>query len=81
VTPYELRHTFASLLIHEGWKAPPLALAMGNSPDVVWKHYAHAFEQSEHATAEKMVDSIEAARRDVLKTYSPARKRQRQRAA
>ena len=44
VTPYELRHTFASMLIDEGWSPVHVAQAMGNSPDVVWKHYAHAFE-------------------------------------
>jgi integrase len=44
ITPYELRHTFASSLID--WGASPVEVAelMGNSPDVVWRHYAHAFE-------------------------------------
>src|SRR3954452_16562444 len=44
VTPYELRHTFASELIDGGWSPVIVAQAMGNSPDVMWKHYAHEFE-------------------------------------
>ena len=54
---------------------------MGNSPDVIWKHYAHAFDQAEHATAEKMVDAIEETRRTVLKTYSPPKKQRQKKAA
>jgi integrase len=53
VTPYELRHTFASMLIDQGASPVVVAQAMGNSPDVVWKHYAHAFETrsgGEHKT-------------------------------
>ena len=51
VTPYELRHTFASRLIEE-WGYGPVQVAelMGNSPDVVWRHYAHAFQNRGHKT-------------------------------
>jgi len=48
---------------------------MGNSPPVVWDHYAHAFEQQNHATAVKMVDAISDARSPVLKTCSAAENR------
>jgi len=48
VTPYELRHTYASSLID--WGAGPVQVAelMGNSPDVVWRRYAHAFGSRGH---------------------------------
>jgi len=51
VTPYELRHTSASRLIEE-WGYGPVQVAelMGNSPDVVWRHYAHAFQNRGHKT-------------------------------
>jgi hypothetical protein len=54
---------------------------MGNSAPVVWDHYAHAFEQQEHATAVKVVDAISEARSDVLKTYSAGKSAPRGKAA
>ena len=47
---------------------------MGNSQEVIWKHYAHAFEQAEHATAVKMVDAIMEARSGGLKKDSAGEK-------
>jgi len=80
-TPYDLRHTYASLLIHENRSPVDVAARMGNSPALVLGTYAHPFAEQEHATAVKMEDAIANARRDVLKTYSPVKKRRQKKAA
>jgi integrase len=40
IKPLTLRHTFGSLLIRSGRNATEVAAAMGNTPDVVARHYA-----------------------------------------
>ncbi len=60
--PYDLRHSFASLLIHEGVSVIEVARQVGNSPDVTLTTYAHVFEEFEPAARVSAVDAIEAAR-------------------
>jgi integrase len=44
-TPYDGRHTFASLLIHEGRSIPYVAAALGHtSGRMTLTHYAHMFD-------------------------------------
>jgi integrase len=43
VTPYTLRHSFASLLIHEGRSVVEVAAQMGHAPTVTLGDYAHVF--------------------------------------
>jgi integrase len=63
VFPYDARHGYASLLIHEGRSLPYVAAAMGHSSaTTTLRHYAHLFDEASHATAEPMVAAIEAAR-------------------
>jgi integrase len=43
--PYDGRHSYASLLIHEGRSPLAVAAAMGHSSaETTWKHYVHLFE-------------------------------------
>ena len=60
--PYDLRHSFASLLIHEGVSVIEVARQVGNSPDVTLTTYAHVFEEFEPAARVTAADAIEAAR-------------------
>ena len=39
--PYDLRHSFASLLIHEGWPLMEIADQLGHSVETLLRHYAH----------------------------------------
>ena len=72
-TPYDLRHSFASLLIHEGRSVPVVAALMGHSrPSTTLDTYSHEFHAHRLGTGVVMVDAIETARRGVLKTCSPA---------
>ncbi|MGH9323199.1 MAG: tyrosine-type recombinase/integrase, partial [Vicinamibacteria bacterium] len=60
--PYDLRHSFASLLISEGQTVIDVARQMGNAPDVTLKTYAHVFEEFDPGARVSAVDAIEAAR-------------------
>ena len=59
--PYDLRHSFASLLIHEGATVPELARQMGNAPSVALDTYAHVFEERDTERVRDPVAAIEAA--------------------
>jgi integrase len=61
-TPYDGRHTFASLLIHEGKSMPYVAAAMGSSGQTIHKHYSHMFDEARLDTAKPMVEAIAEAR-------------------
>lgn len=72
-TPYDLRHSFGSLLIHEGRSVPAVAALMGHSrPSTTLDSYSHEFHQHRLGTGVVMVDAIEKARRGVRKMYAPA---------
>jgi hypothetical protein len=61
-TPYDLRHSFASLLIHEGVSVVEVARQMGNAPDVTLGTYAHVFEELDPAERIGAVEAIYDAR-------------------
>jgi integrase len=64
--PYDGRHTYASLLIHEGRSPLLVAAALGHAGgELVWRRYAHVFEEARLAPGAGMVESIEAARADL----------------
>jgi len=71
---HDLRHSFASLLIHEGVSVLEVARQLGNSPDVTLTTYAHVFEEFEPAARVTAGDAIEAARGefDVRGEYAEA---------
>ena len=65
-TPYDLRHSYASLLIHDGRPVVYVAAMMGHSSSsTTLDHYAHIYAEAEHARATRMVDAIAAARQSV----------------
>ena len=69
--PYDLRHSFISLLIHEGRSVVDVARQAGHSPTMTLDVYAHVFDEfdiSERVSAE---DQIEQARRDVSGSCPP----------
>ena len=72
--PYDLRHSFASLLIHEGVSVIEVARQVGNSADVTLTTYAHVFEEFEPTERVGACDAIEAAREefDVRGRYAAA---------
>jgi len=64
--PYDLRHSFASLLIHEGRNPLLVAAAMGHaSGQLLWKTYGHEFAAAKLAAAVPMADAIRSAREEL----------------
>jgi hypothetical protein len=45
VRPYDLRHSFCSLLIHEGQSVVEVAAQAGHAPTMTLNTYAHVFEE------------------------------------
>lgn len=62
VTPYGLRHSFASLLLHEGRSIPYVAAQLGHSPAMTGTVYAHVLAELEDAPMLPAEDAIAAAR-------------------
>jgi integrase len=62
VRPYALRHSFASLLIHEGRSIVSVAAQLGHSPAVCLRVYAHVMAELEDAPRISAEDAIKAAR-------------------
>ena len=77
VAPYDLRHSFASLLIHEGRNPLLVAAAMGHSSgQLIWSTYGHLFEDARLAPATPMVEAIDAARRELHRSCTEPVERQ-----
>ena len=70
--PYDLRHSYASLLIHEGVSAVEVARQLGNSAAVTLDTYAHVFDDLDPADRVSAVDAIRTAREefDVREEYA-----------
>ncbi|RDI76056.1 hypothetical protein Gocc_0475 [Gaiella occulta] len=70
--PYDLRHSFASLLIYESGTVVEVAAQMGNAPEVTLKTYAHVFEEFDPNVRVSALEAIEAARAefDVREMYA-----------
>lgn len=63
-TPYHLRHTYASLLLHEGVALPVVAYRLGHSrPTTTLDHYAHIIEEAELAPRTSLDRAVLDARR------------------
>jgi integrase len=69
--PYDLRHSFASLLIHEGRSLAEVAVQLGDAVATVASTYTHAFVEAEALPREPAADVIDAARAaaDVRQLY------------
>jgi Phage integrase family len=64
--PYDLRHTFASLLIHEGRSMPYVSAALGHaSPVMTLNRYSHLFTEASLGTGEEMVAAVQRARAEL----------------
>ena len=70
-SPYDGRHTYASLLLHEGRSLAYVTAALGHSTAATTlRHYSHVYAEAQLGTAKNMVDAIVEARQTVLKTCS-----------
>lgn len=71
--PYDARHTFVSLLIHEGRNVVEVARQAGHSTSVCLDVYAHEFEEQDLDQLEKMEDAIQKARSSVRDLFGGGR--------
>jgi integrase len=60
--PYDLRHSFASLLLHEGRSVPYVARQLGHGAQLTLRTYGHVIDELEDAPRIKAEDAIRAAR-------------------
>ena len=60
--PYDLRHSFASLLLHEGRSVHHVARQLGHSPRLTLETYGHVIDELDHAPRLPAVDAIMQAR-------------------
>lgn len=63
--PYDLRHSFVSLLIHEGRSIVEVARQAGHTPTTCLSTYAHVFDQTEALERIPAADQIRLAREAV----------------
>jgi len=61
--PYDLRHSFASLLLHEGRSAVYVTRQLGHSTAVCMRAYSHVIEELDDAPRITAEDAILKARR------------------
>jgi integrase len=69
--PYDLRHSFVSLLIHEGRNVVDVARQAGHSPTMTLDVYSHVFDEFDITERVSAEDQIVQARRDVSETCPP----------
>lgn len=72
--PYDLRHSFASLLIDQGASVVEVARQMGNASSVTLDTYAHLFDEVDTSGRVDPVAAIQVAREavDVRAVYAEA---------
>lgn len=63
--PYDLRHSYVSLLIAEGHNVVEVARRAGHSPKMTLDTYAHVFEEFDPAERVNATDRIRAAREEL----------------
>jgi len=63
--PYDLRHSFVSLLIAEGHNVVEVARQAGHSPAMALGTYAHVFEEFDPAERVNAADRIRTAREEL----------------
>ncbi|MGA2010687.1 MAG: tyrosine-type recombinase/integrase [Solirubrobacteraceae bacterium] len=61
--PYDLRHSFASLLLHEGRSVIYVARQLGHGAGLTMRTYGHVIDELEDAPRIRAEDAIMAARR------------------
>jgi integrase len=60
--PYDLRHSFASLLLHEGRSVIYVARQLGHGAELTMRTYGHVIEELEDSPQLPAEDAIQAAR-------------------
>lgn len=65
MAPYDLRHSFASLMFHEQRNPLEIADMMGHSPQVLFSTYAHVIAELRGAAPISAEDQIKAARSSI----------------
>jgi site-specific recombinase XerD len=60
--PYDLRHSFCSLLIHEGATVVEVARQLGHSPTMTLNTYGHVFDELQGAERLSAEEQIRQAR-------------------
>jgi len=70
--PYDLRHSFASLLLYEGRSVIYVARQLGHGADLTMGTYGHVIDELEDAPRLAADDAIRAARRQVGVRYVSA---------
>jgi hypothetical protein len=65
VRPYDLRHSFVSLLIHEGRNVVDVARQAGHSPTMTLDVYAHVFDEFDPGERVSAEEEIRRAREHV----------------
>ena len=60
--PYDLRHSFASLLLHEGRNVIDVARQLGHGPQLTLGRYGHVIDELSDAPRQDAETSISAAR-------------------
>lgn len=71
--PYDLRHSFASLLLHEGRSAIYVARQLGHSATLTNRTYGHVIDELEDAPRISAEDAIAAARAESAQSRSNGR--------
>ena len=69
--PYHLRHSFVSLLIHEGLSVLDVARQAGHSPKVCLDTYAHVFDDFDPAQRVTAEAAIRRARDELVPVRYP----------
>lgn len=64
--PYDLRHSFVSLLIHEGVSIVEVARQAGHSPAICLRTYAHVIEEFDPADRRSAEEQIRHARGELV---------------
>jgi len=76
MTPYDCRHTFGSLLIHEGRDILEVQRAMRHaSATTTLRHYAHQFAEWKGRAKVTLLEAVETARDQVAREHPPAAER------
>ena len=64
VRPYDLRHSFASLMIQSGYSPVELAAELGHAPTLTLNTYAHVFSEfarGERVDPERLIEQVRAS--------------------
>jgi integrase len=68
--PYDLRHSAASLWLHEGYRSRQVAHWLGHRPSMTEDTYGHVLDDLDPAARFVAVEAIEQARQDIARTYA-----------